>query len=79
MKDSHLLPLLTLAKKGKIKSSVFISSKDLGKDLGVSQQTASRWLNELESLGAIKRELVKGGQTITLTEQGKNYLKDFLR
>jgi riboflavin kinase len=77
MKDSHLLPLLTIAKKGKVKGSVFISSKDLGKELGVSQQTASRWLNELESSGAIERIFVKGGQTITLTETGKNYLKTF--
>jgi len=77
MKDSYLLPLLTLAKKGKVKGSVYISSKDLGKELGVSQQTASRWLKELESFGAITRELVRGGQTITLTENGKNYLKTF--
>ncbi|MDY1591462.1 MAG: DUF120 domain-containing protein [Methanofastidiosum sp.] len=77
MKDSYLLPLLTLAKKGKVKGSVYISSKDLGKELGVSQQTASRWLKELESSGAIERIFVKGGQTITLTEHGKNYLKTF--
>ncbi|MEN6378460.1 MAG: DUF120 domain-containing protein [Methanofastidiosum sp.] len=77
MKDSYLLPLLTLAKKGKVKGSVYISSKDLGKELGVSQQTASRWLKELESFGAIERTFVKGGQTITLTEYGKNYLKTF--
>ncbi len=77
MKDSYLLPLLTLAKKGKVKGSVYISSKDLGKELGVSQQTASRWLKELESFGAIERIFVKGGQTITLTEHGKNYLKTF--
>jgi len=77
MKDSHLLPLLTIAKKGKVKGSVFISSKDLGKELEVSQQTAARWLKELESYGAIERTFVKGGQTITLTEQGKNYLKTF--
>ena len=77
MKDSYLLPLLTLAKKGKVKGSVYISSKDLGKELGVSQQTASRWLKELESSGAIERIFVKGGQTITLTEYGKNYLKTF--
>lgn len=75
MKDSHLSPLLTLAKKMKGKGSVYISSKDLGNELGVSQQTASRWLMELESCGAIDRKYAKGGQTVTLTKQGKNYLK----
>jgi len=57
MKDSYLLPLLTLAKKGKVKGSVYISSKDLGKELGVSQQTASRWLKELESSGADRKNI----------------------
>ncbi len=75
MKDSHLLPLLTLAKKIKDKGSVYISSKEFGTELGVSQQTASRWLVELESCGAIERKFVKGGQTVTLTQQGKSYLK----
>jgi riboflavin kinase len=70
-----LLSLLTLAKRGCCKGSVEISSHALGRDLGTSQQTASRKLRELEKEGYIYREVHPRGQRIRLTTKGVEALR----
>lgn len=53
---------------------ILISSSKLGVALGVSQQTASRYLSSLEKKGLIKRVIKKRGQEISLTKEGFSVL-----
>jgi len=66
--------LLHLAKLGALKRGVFINTFELAKELGTSQQTASRRILELEAKGYIKRSVSKRGQTIVITEKGARQL-----
>lgn len=68
--------LLTLARQGCCKSSVEISSHALGKNMGASQQTASRKLRKLEKEGYISREVHPRGQRIRLTTKGIEVLRE---
>lgn len=53
-----------------------ISSSELGNYLGISQQSASRYLNELERKGLIKKSRSGKGQLINFTETGLNLLEE---
>jgi riboflavin kinase len=55
---------------------VSVSSAQLGTTLGVSQQTASRYLAGLEKNGLIKRVVKKRGQEVSLTKEGLAILKN---
>ncbi|MFH1125792.1 MAG: DUF120 domain-containing protein [Candidatus Altiarchaeota archaeon] len=55
---------------------LMIPSSKLGSVLGVSQQTASRYLSSLEKKGLIKRVIRKKGQDISLTKEGISVLED---
>jgi len=66
--------LLHLAKLGALRRGVFIKTFELAKELGTSQQTASRRILELEIKGYIKRSVSKKGQTIVITEKGAQQL-----
>jgi len=66
--------LLHLAKLGALRRGVFIKTFELAKELGTSQQTASRRILELETKGYIKRSVSKKGQTIVITEKGAQQL-----
>lgn len=75
MKLSRVLPIVYhLAIKGAIQRSIALTTIDLGKELGVSQQTASRLLRQLEKLGFIKREVFKRGQYVILTDKSLELL-----
>ncbi|HEV51540.1 MAG TPA: CTP-dependent riboflavin kinase [Thermoprotei archaeon] len=65
-----LLSLLEMEKRGEI-----ISSTKLANAAGLSQQETARVLRLLESEGIISRNLVKGGQEVTLTERGMRFLE----
>lgn len=67
--------LIALAKKGCFDEYVRISSVAIAKELGISQQTASRKIRELEEEGYITREIFPRGQTIKLTSKGIEALK----
>lgn len=70
------LPLLIyLAFKGASTGWIFTSSKAIGSDLGISQQTASRKLIILEKLGLIDRRVQKGGEYIKISNDGIELLK----
>lgn len=62
--------LLHLAKLGALRKGIFINTFELAKELGTSQQTASRRILELEAKGYIKRGVGRRGQTIVITEKG---------
>ncbi|RLF12426.1 MAG: riboflavin kinase [Thermoprotei archaeon] len=68
--------LYRLAVLGATKHPVAINSAAFGKALGISQQTASRRLIELEKQGLVKREVLRRGQTVMLTEKGVEALKE---
>ncbi len=52
-----------------------ITTLDLARKLGSSQQTMSRKIRELESLGLIERETVAKGQLVSLTDDGMKAIR----
>lgn len=64
-----------LALQGGIRHPVHISSIKLSKNLGISQQSASRYLIELVDRGYLNRRLAQGGQVVTILEKGILTLK----
>lgn len=77
--DRTALTLYELSKCMKSLSDDFsISSSHFGKCLKVSQQTASRLLNELEGAGFITCTRGGRGQIIHMTEKGVSYLNEML-
>lgn len=76
MKPYLLQMLKELALLGAINNRVEISSIELAAQLKTSQQTASRYLLELDKTGMITRELGVKKQMIQITEKGAEILKD---
>lgn len=84
MSASHIDPqswrrqyvLYKLAEMGAYHRTVKVSTQYLAEKAGVSQQTASRQLIELENLGWVKRTITAEGCLIKLTEAGKAQLKN---
>ena len=68
--------LLKLALLGAVKRPVTLNSSAFARSLGLSQQTASRRLIELERLGLIRRDVHFRGQTVILTERGVEELRE---
>ena len=52
-----------------------VSSISLSKQLGVSQQSASRYLIELVEKGYLERRLAHGGQVVTILNKGLSKLR----
>jgi riboflavin kinase len=71
----HIYTLLKLAELGAHRRTAKISTEFLAGKLGVSQQSASRHLIELERKGWIKRNITPEGCLIQVTESGINELK----
>jgi len=79
MKPYLLQTLKEIALLGAIKNKIEISSFDLANQLDISQQTASRYLLDLDKKGLVTRELGIKKQLIQITENGENHLqKEFL-
>ena len=74
MKPYLLETLKELALLGAIKNKIEISSLELAKQLETSQQTASRYLVELDKKGMITRELGIKKQLILVTNLGEGIL-----
>jgi riboflavin kinase len=66
----HLFTLLKLAEMGAHRRTARISTQYLAQKLGASQQTASRYLIELEGKGWIKRTITPEGCLIRVTDPG---------
>jgi riboflavin kinase, archaea type len=71
----HLYMLLKLAEMGAYRRIAKISTDYLAKKLGISQQTASRYLIELERKGWIQRNITPDGSLIKIEEQGVRELQ----
>ncbi|RLF41007.1 MAG: DUF120 domain-containing protein [Thermoplasmata archaeon] len=76
MKPYLIQVLKELALLGAINNRVEISSGELAAQIKTSQQTASRYLLELDEMGLIGRELGVKKQMIRITEEGANVLRD---
>ena len=76
MKPYLLSTLKELALLGAIKNKIEISSFELGKQIEASQQTASRYLLELDTRGMITRELGIKKQIIQITNTGEEVLQE---
>ena len=76
MKPYLLQTMKELAMLGAIRNKIEISSHELAKQLETSQQTASRYLQELDNLGMITRELGIKKQIIQITKIGADNLQE---
>jgi len=70
VKAVYLDTLLHLLSLGAKDTPVYISTTELGKRLGRSQQAASRHLLELERAGLLSREVISGRVGLRLTPKG---------
>lgn len=75
MADAYLVLLMYLAEKTRMYFSLESSTTRIAADLRVSQQTISRKLREMESLGLIERQVKYNGHVIRLTEKSAGILK----
>ncbi|MEM3694924.1 MAG: DUF120 domain-containing protein [Candidatus Bathyarchaeia archaeon] len=71
----NICTLLKLAEMGAHRRTAKISTEYLAEKLGTSQQTASRYLIDLERKGLIKRTITPEGCLIKMTENGIKELK----
>jgi len=71
----HLCTLLTLAEMGAHRRIAKISTEYLAEKLGISQQTASRYLIELERKGWIQRTITPEGSLIRIEDKGTKELQ----
>jgi len=72
----HVFILLKLAEMGAHRRTAKISTEYLAGKLGASQQTASRYLIELDNNGWIKRTITPEGCLIKITDAGIKELKN---
>ncbi|MDP8011581.1 MAG: DUF120 domain-containing protein [Thermoplasmata archaeon] len=80
MKDCEAFCLLeNLTKLGALKNYVTIKTADFGKIIGLSQQTSSRKLSELEKKGYIKRIISRSGTRIKISQQGMKFLENEIK
>ncbi len=73
MERLHLL--LELARAGAHEAPQKLTSKDFASGIGTSQQTAARWLADLEADGLLTRESGPKGQKVKLTRRGLAILR----
>lgn len=75
MKENQFRILLTLAEQGAYIAPIQMSTTDIAAKIATSQQTASRYLAQLEKEGHIEREMIARGEMIRLTQKGRDELK----
>jgi len=71
----HVFTLLKLAEMGAHRRTAKISTEYLAEKLGLSQQTASRYLIELDHKGWVERTITTEGCLIRITESGVQQLQ----
>lgn len=72
----HIYTLVKLAEMGAHRRAAKVSTEFLARKLGVSQQSASRNLIELERIGWINRTATPEGSLIKITERGVKELRE---
>jgi riboflavin kinase len=76
MKPVELMALFKLAELGAHERKISITTGDLASSTGISQQTASRRLVQLEKKGLITRDKHGREQEISLTKEGVQSLEE---
>jgi len=71
----HFFALFKLAEMGASRRTVKVSTEYFAEKMGLSQQTASRYLIQLETNGWIKREITAEGCLVRITETGQEKLR----
>jgi len=71
----HFFALYKLAEMGASRRTVKVSTEYLAEKMGLSQQTASRHLIELDNMGWIQRTITPEGCLVKLTDAGEDELK----
>ena len=66
--------LLYLGKKGAMNNHITVTTPHMGSDLGMSQQSVSRWLIKLEEEGLIYRQHGIRGYMVRITPRGREML-----
>lgn len=69
--------LLTLAKLGALNKYVTLSTRNLAKILGFSQQSSSRKLKKLAEEGYISRSVSPRGEEVRITKKGLNLITKY--
>lgn len=72
---NYLNLLITIGKMGGIRRPIFSTTSELGAMVGISQQSASRKLTELEHANLIVRNYKRRGNTIKITPEGVSELE----
>lgn len=75
-KARQVIVLLALLKMKTQDGSIFTSSTNLASAIGVSQQTAIRYLKELEDGRLIKRTLTARGENVEIGDGGLSLLRE---
>ena len=75
MRPILLKTLKILALQGGTRHSVHISSTELAKKLGISQQSASRHIINLEQKKCIQKKYAQGGQIVNINDKGLAILR----
>ena len=75
MKPYHVETLKAIALLGGMKEHIGLSSRELGKVIGVSQQSASQRILELIQSGLVSRDLATRRQRIRVTPKGLDLLR----
>lgn len=70
--------IYALARKGAVQKKLSLTTTELGRLLGVSQQTASRRVLACVESGLLKRTHIAAGITVQLTEKGQKELLQVL-
>ncbi|MCW4050035.1 MAG: DUF120 domain-containing protein [Candidatus Bathyarchaeota archaeon] len=79
MKAHLWFTMFTLMKLGATKTAVRISTTELSRIMGGSQQSASRHLQLLENMGLLERSIEAGGSKIRITGDGLSELDLILK
>lgn len=74
MGDKYTSVLMEIARLG-LFDEVKISTPKLSEMIGMSQQSASRLLQEMEKENLVRRKVFVDGQLIQITDKGRNMLK----
>ncbi len=71
--------IIYLAKKGALSRPVGVTTSNIGNELGLSQQSVSRWLLSLEKKGYMERSHGIRGYMVQLTNEGRKYMIELRR
>jgi len=68
--------MIYLAKRGALSRPVALTTSNVGKDIGISQQSVSRWLIALDRRGYTQRSKGIKGYIVRITPAGKMFMLD---